>query len=92
VARSIAVAAITVAANVMGTGGALWATSVTPAAQKALPFEAVPYQSIRYFDPSPLRLRLDHVLQTDSIKLRRLFRILSLAFGESAGRQRIRPT
>ena len=52
-------------------------------------FEAVTYQSIGYFDPFPLLLRLDRVLQTNLIKLRRLRRILSVL---SADRQRIRST
>jgi hypothetical protein len=52
-------------------------------------FEAVTYQSIGYFDPFPLRLRLGRALQTDLIKLPRLRRILSVL---SADRQRNRST
>jgi hypothetical protein len=52
-------------------------------------FEAVTYQSIGYFDPFPLLLRLGRALQTDLIKLPRLRRILSVL---SADRQRNRST
>jgi hypothetical protein len=47
------------------------------------------YQSIGYFDPFPLLLQLDRVLQPDFLKLPRLRRILLVL---SAGRQRIRST
>ena len=56
---------------------------------KAFLFDAVTYQNTGYFDPFPLLLRLDRVLQTDFLKLPRLRRILSLL---AAGRQRIRST
>jgi hypothetical protein len=63
---------------------------VSPSTLAAYPLVgAVPYRSIRYCGPFPSRLRLHRVSQTDSIKLRRLFRI---SFGRTAGRQRIRPT
>jgi hypothetical protein len=51
--------------------------------------KAVTYQSIGYFDPFPLLLRLDRVLLTALIKLPILRRILSPL---AAGRQRIRST
>jgi hypothetical protein len=50
---------------------------------------AVTSQSIGYFDPFPLLLRLDRVLRKDFLKLPRLRRILSPL---AAGRQRIRST
>lgn len=51
----------------------------------------VPARSMRYRDPSPLRLRPDRALRTDLIKPRRRFPILALAwFRPSTGRPCIR--